>query len=183
MFVVCVIAFGWDVGLTAMAMVVILQLVFNPPEKALLKTVPWNAIILLTGLLTYLGVMKHIGTMDSIQHGMLSIGSSALLLAAIVYLTTLLCNIESSTLGVLGLALPIAMSSFPGNEHMTWVIAAIAAPAALMVVNPVHVAGTLVVAQVQEDKQNRTFRLLLSLAISMGVIAPLLLLIYPMMVV
>jgi putative transporter len=66
---------------------------------------------------------------------------------------------------------------------MTWVIAAIAAPAALMVVNPVHVAGTLVVAQVQEDKQNRTFRLLLSLAISMGVIAPLLLLIYPMTVV
>ena len=44
-------------------------------------------------------------------------------------------------------------------------------------------AGTLVVAQVQEDKQNRTFRLLLSLAISMGVIAPLLLLIYPMTVV
>ena len=183
MFVVCVIAFGWDVGLTAMAMVVILQLVFNPPEKALLKTVPWNAIILLTGLLTYLGVMKHIGTMDSIQHGMLSIGSSALLLATIVYLTTLLCNIEFSTLGVLGLALPIALSSFPGNEHMTWVIAAIAAPAALMVVNPVHVAGTLVVAQVQEDKQNRTFCLLLSLAISMGLIAPLLLLVYPMMVV
>lgn len=178
-FVLLVVLLGWDVGLTAMALVVVLQLIFNPEEKSLLKQVPWNSIILLTGLLTYLGVMKKIGTMDTIQHGMLSIGSAALLLAAFAYLTALLCNIESSTLGVIGLILPIAMTSFPGTTHMTTILAAIVAPAALMVVNPVHVAGTLVVAQAEETQQATVFRGLLVLAITLAIIAPAVLLILP----
>lgn len=179
-FVFLVVVIKTDVGMTAMALVVVLQFVFRPDEGALLRKVPWNAILLLTGLLTYLGVMQIVGTMKSIQHGLDHIGSPALLVLVLAYMTVLLCNIESSTLGVLGLMMPIAMGSFGDSSALFWVIAAMAVPAALMVMNPIHVAGTLIVGHSAGAEQNRLFRRLLGIAVSFGVVVPGLLAIVPM---
>lgn len=183
LFVVLVVIVKTDVGLTAMALVVVLQFAFRPPELELLRKVPWNAILLLTGLLTYLAVMQIVGTMTSIEHGLDHIGSEALLVLVLAYMTVLLCNIESSTLGVLGLMMPIAMGSFAHSPALFWVIVAMAVPAALMVMNPIHVAGTLIVGHSATQDQDRLFRRLLATAVSLALVVPGLLAIAPMLMV
>lgn len=182
-FVVLVVVVQTDVGLTAMALVVVLSLVFRPLEEELLRMIPWNAILLLTGLLTYLGVMQIIGTMTAIEHGLRHIGSAALLVLVVAYMTVLLCNIESSTLGVLGLMMPIAVASFGHSGAFFWIVAAMSVPAALMVMNPIHVAGTLIVGHTAPAEQNQLFRRLLGTAIALALVVPGLMAIAPMILV
>lgn len=52
------------------------------------------------------------------------------------------------------------------------IVAAVAAPAALTVMNPVHVAGTLIVANTMEDQQSQAFGRLFAIAVGCSVIAP-----------
>ncbi len=178
-FLLLVVIAKTDVGVTAMCLAALLQIVFRPVERQLLSRIPWHSILLLCGLLTYLGLMQKIGTMDSIAHILRHLGTGALLILVIGYLTALLCNIESSTLGVLGLIMPIAFGTFGHTGVAFWVAAAVCVPAALMVMNPIHVAGTLIIGNSAVEDQDRLFRWLLALAACLAVIVPGLLALIP----
>ncbi len=171
-----------DVGVTAMAMAVILQILFRPSEKALLARVPWNSILLLCGLLTYLGLLQEIGTIASIQKALDHLGTGPLLILVVAYMTALLCNIESSTLGVLGLITPLVFAAFGNSDQTFWIVAAMCVPATLMVMNPIHVAGTLIIGNSAEKDQDRLFRRLLGTAVSLAVVVPGLMALVPIAV-
>lgn len=171
-FVVLVVVPKTDVGVTAMCLAALLQIVFHPKEHALLARIPWNSVLLLCGLLTYLGLMEKIGTMDSIEKDLQHLGAGTLLIFVLAYTTAFLCNIESSTLGVLGLMMPLAFTAFGGSPGVFWIICAITAPAALMVMNPIHVAGTLIIGNSAARYQDLLFRRLLGLAATLAVIVP-----------
>lgn len=172
LFVVLVVVPKTDVGVTAMCLAALLQIVFHPKEHALLARIPWNSVLLLCGLLTYLGLMEKIGTMDSIEKDLQHLGAGTLLIFVLAYTTAFLCNIESSTLGVLGLMMPLAFTAFGGSPGVFWIICAICAPAALMVMNPIHVAGTLIIGNSASRDQDLLFRRLLGLAATLAVIVP-----------
>ena len=178
-FLLLVVVAKTDVGVTAMCLAALQQIAFRPAERALLARIPWNSILLLCGLLTYLGLMQEIGTMESIAHILGHLGTGALLILVIAYLTALLCNIESSTLGVLGLIMPIAFGTFGHTGIVFWVTAAVCVPAALMVMNPIHVAGTLIIGNSAVQFQDALFRRLLALAGSLALIIPGLLALVP----
>ena len=165
-FLLLVVIAKTDVGVTAMCLAALQQIAFRPVERALLARIPWNSILLLCGLLTYLGLMQEIGTMESIAHILRHLGTGALLILVIAYLTALLCNIESSTLGVLGLVMPIAFGTFGHTDVLFWVTAAVCVPAALMVMNPIHVAGTLIIGNSAVENQDALFRRLSGTAAS-----------------
>ncbi|ESV65511.1 putative membrane protein [Mycobacteroides abscessus MAB_091912_2446] len=168
-----------DVGVTAIALAALLQIAFRPQERSLLGRIPWPSILLLCGLLTYLGLMQKIGTIDSIASVLHRLGTGAVLILVLAYLTALLCNIESSTLGVLGLMMPVVFSTFTEPAQMFWVVCAVCVPAALMVMNPIHVAGTLIIGNSAVDEQDNLFRRLLALAGSLALVVPGLLSIVP----
>lgn len=178
-FLLLVVVAKTDVGVTAMCMAALQQIAFRPDERALLARIPWNAILLLCGLLTYLGLIQAIGTMDSIAHILGHFGTGAVLILLLAYLTALLCNIESSTLGVLGLMTPIAFGAFGHTGIVFWVAAAMCVPAALMVMNPIHVAGTLIIGSSAVENQDSVFRRLLALACCLALIVPGLLALIP----
>jgi di/tricarboxylate transporter len=162
----------WDVGLTAMALVALLQIAFRPPERAILDRVPWSSILLLTGLLTYLGLMQNIGTMKSIEGLLHHLGTGVALILVVAYMTALLCNIESSTLGVLNLMMPLVFTAFLGSGQLFLIVCAVCIPAALTVMNPVHVAGTLIIANSAREQQNTLFRRLFVTSLSLSLIVP-----------
>lgn len=180
LFVLCVIAFGLDVGLTSMAVAAILQLIFHPAQKDMLSRVPWGATLLIGGLLTYLGLLESVGTIDSIQNSMGALGSGPILLLVLAYLTAVLCNVESSALGVLSLTMPLAFGFFGDSPQIFWIVAAIAIPSGLMVMNPIHIAGTLVIANAQDDRQNDVFRIFLATSLCLTAVVPGLLSIIPL---
>jgi di/tricarboxylate transporter len=178
-FVLLVVVAKADVGVSAMCLVALLQIAFHPNERALLSRLPWSSILLLCGLLTYLGLMQKIGTIDSIASVLHGLGAGIALVLVLAYLTAILCNIESSTLGVLGLMTPIVYTAFAHSPLTFWVTCAVTVPAALMVMNPIHVAGTLIISNSAADQQEALFRRLLTLAVSLAIITPGLLAIIP----
>jgi di/tricarboxylate transporter len=171
-FVLLVVFAKADVGVSAMCVVALLQIAFHPNERSILSRVPWSSILLLCGLLTYLGLMQKIGTMDSIATVLHGLGAGAALILVVSYMTALLCNIESSTLGVLGLMMPIVFTAFGPTPVLFWVVCAVAVPAALMVMNPIHVAGTLIIGNSALADQERLFRRLLVVAGSLAILTP-----------
>ncbi len=171
-FVLLVVFAKADVGVSAMCVVALLQIVFHPNERSILSRVPWPSILLLCGLLTYLGLMQKIGTMDSISKVLHGLGAGTVLILVVSYMTALLCNIESSTLGVLGLMMPIVFTAFGPTPIVFWVVCAVAVPAALMVMNPIHVAGTLIIGNSAIEDQQMLFRRLLMVAGCLAVVAP-----------
>lgn len=180
LFVLCVVAFRLDVGLTSMAVAAILQLVFHPAQKDMLNRVPWGAALLIGGLLTFLGLMRSVGTIDSIQDAMSGVASGMVLLLILAYLTAILCNVESSALGVLSLTMPLVFGFFADSPHIFWIVAAVAIPSGIMVMNPIHIAGTLVVANAQEDQQNDVFRIFFYTSLGMTAVVPGLLSLIPL---
>jgi di/tricarboxylate transporter len=178
-FVLLVVIAKADVGVSAMCLVALLQIAFHPNERALLSRLPWSSMLLLCGLLTYLGLMQKIGTIDSIAKVLHGLGAGTALVLVLAYLTAILCNIESSTLGVLGLMTPIVYTAFAHSPLTFWVTCAVTVPAALMVMNPIHVAGTLIISNSAIEQQEALFRRLLALAVSLAVIVPGLLAIIP----
>ena len=180
-FVGLVVFTSTNVGLTAISLAVIMMLLFRSPQVEFFARVPWSAVLLMCGLLTYVGALQELGTMRAIARGMLSITSNpALLLIAVAYLMALMCNIESSMIGVFGLVMPLVFSTFGQSPHLTLVLVAIAAPAVLCVVNPVHVAGTLVVGYCRQEDQPLMMRRLFLLAGIFAALGPGLLALIPM---
>ncbi|WP_145942533.1 SLC13 family permease [Corynebacterium glyciniphilum] len=171
-FVVCVVVFGLDVGLTSMAVAAVLQLVFRPAQKEMFNQVPWGAVLLIGGLLTYLGLLRSVGTIDAVQDAIGGAASGVLLLLALAYLTALLCNVESSALGVLSMTMPLVFGFFAGSPSIFWIVAAVAVPSGLMVMNPIHIAGTLVVGNAEEERQNDVFRIFMVTSLGMTAVAP-----------
>lgn len=171
-FVVAAVILKWDVGVSAFFVALLLQLAFRPNEGEIIRRVPWNAVLLLCGLLLYLGLVQQIGTMDQIEKALHHVGSAGLLILLLAYMTALLCNIESSTLGVLTLMAPIVATSMGTSPALLLVLAAVCVPAALTVMNPVHVAGTLVIANTAESQQPAAFGRLFGLSVTLSCIVP-----------
>ncbi|PIT14771.1 hypothetical protein BGI30_03930 [Snodgrassella alvi] len=169
-----------NVGLTALTLAVVLMLCFPKNSKDFVKKIPWNAVVVISGLLVLIGTMMQINTMDAVEHGLLSLTSSKIaLLFMLAYLTTFLSNVESSTLGVISLMIPMVFTIFGESPQISLIIMACAAPAMLSVVNPIHIAGTLVVSVTDEKQQETMFKRLLIVAFSTVPILPGLAMIVP----
>ncbi|NUE67207.1 MULTISPECIES: SLC13 family permease [Snodgrassella] len=169
-----------NVGLTALTLAVVLMLFFPKNSKDFVKKIPWNAVVVISGLLVLIGTMMQINTMDAVEHGLLSLTSSKIaLLFMLAYLTTFLSNVESSTLGVISLMIPMVFTIFGESPQISLIIMACAAPAMLSVVNPIHIAGTLVVSVTDEKQQETMFKRLLIVAFSTVPILPGLAMIVP----
>ena len=164
-FVILVVFAKADVGLTAISLSVFLMLLFPGNSKNFARKIPWGAIIVLCGLLMFIGAMQELQTMKVVEEGLISMTSSHIILLFLVaYLTTFLSNVEASTMGVISLMAPMVMTIFGASPHISLIIAAIMVPPTLSVVNPIHAAGTLVIGFTEERQQNTLFRRLITIA-------------------
>lgn len=171
-----------NVGLTALTLAVVLMLFFPKNSKDFVKKIPWNAVVVISGLLVLINTMIQINTMDAVEHGLLSLTSSKIaLLFMLAYLTTFLSNVESSTLGVISMMIPMVFTIFGESPQISLIVMACAAPAMLSVVNPIHIAGTLVVSVTDEKQQETMFKRLLIIAFSTVPIFPGLAMIVPVL--
>ncbi|MEV4899552.1 SLC13 family permease [Nonomuraea sp. NPDC055795] len=61
-----VLAFKLDLGLTAVTVAVILSLTSPKANKGAVERVAWPTVLLICGVVTYVGVLQEIGTIDSV---------------------------------------------------------------------------------------------------------------------
>jgi len=164
-----------DLNLGAVALTLAVFLAFLKPDvgRASLARIDWNTILLLGGIITYVGVLTRLGAIDQLGEVARSV-SSPLLAAFVICVIAGLVSAFASTIGILGALIPLAVPLLVpgGGLEMTGFIYALAISASLVDCAPFGTTGATIVASGVEEDRPRLYRHLTRWGLSMVVIGP-----------
>lgn len=180
--IIAAVVLHLNIGLVALTLAFLLQAAFQPPEKEMLSHVAWSVVLLLAGLLIYLHVLSEIGTLKAIQSALHGIGAPVLAILAVSYITAIFSNVDSSTIVILGVMAPLGLSLAAGSgmEGLAMLVT-VAVSTAVISMSPVHIDGSLMIANSPRDDGPELFRKLIYLSLVVTAIVPGLIAIFPIM--
>jgi di/tricarboxylate transporter len=165
--------FGLDIGVVAITVAVLLSLVSGAASKAAVGQIAWPTILLITGIVTYVGLMQRIGTIDWLGEQVAGIGVP-LLAALVICLIGAAVSAFASTTGILAALIPLAVPFLLGGQiGAVGVIIALALSSSIVDSSPFSTSGALCVANSPDDQRDFVYRRLLQWGMSMIVVAPL----------
>lgn len=167
-------ALGWDVGVVALSVAIVLRLV-NPHRPDVLGKVAWSTVLLICGVITYVGVLTAAGTIDLVSAGISAIGVPLLAALVLCYLGGVLSAFASSA-AILGVAIPLAVPFLQqGAVPAVGMVAALAVAATVVDVSPFSTNGALVLANAPAGTdRDRFYRQMLGYSGVVVVVGPLL---------
>lgn len=165
--------FGLDVGFTALTIGLVLT-VFGPDRYSrIITSLPWSAVLLVCGVLTYVSVLDHIGTIDYLRE-LVTIGGNPLVTALAAAYIGGLISAFASTAGVLGASIPLTVPLLEaGLLPVAGTITAVAIASSVVDVSPLSTNGALLVANQRSMESKLFFRKLLFWAVPVIVLVPL----------
>ncbi|MET8865229.1 SLC13 family permease [Nonomuraea sp. NPDC004580] len=159
---VAVLAFKLDVGLTAVTVAVVLSLTSPKSNKGAVERVAWPTVLLICGVVTYVGVLQEIGTVDHVGATVAAIGVPLLVALLICYVGGVV-SAFASTVGILGALVPLAVPLLSqGTLGPIAMIAALSVSSAIVDVSPFSTTGALLVANVRGMPRDDFYRRLLA---------------------
>lgn len=166
-------AFGLDVGVASLVIALVLICIKPSVQKPAVDGMPWSAILLVTGIVTYVGMLEAMGALDELQTVIEGLGNSSVAALITSYVVGIVSAFASTTgtLGVISpLVTPIAMDPL---LTPIGVITAIAISSSVVDVSPMSTSGALLMASAQPKDERLFFRVLLLWAIAMIFVVPL----------
>ncbi|GGV00511.1 putative dicarboxylate carrier protein [Actinomadura cremea] len=181
-FLVMVLAFGMNPLFASLLVGLVLHLVFKPDTRRVIGDLPWGVVILTAGVLVYVGVLERVGTLDTLAGHLGGIDAALLTVLAIAYLAALFATVESSTVAVLGVIIPLTATALPDQSSagFTALLVAICGVIGAVGISPMHLGGGLVLANTSEEENPRVFRWLLGISLVAALVLPMLLLLVPL---
>ncbi|MBO4238651.1 MULTISPECIES: SLC13 family permease [Pseudonocardia] len=168
------LAFGLDVGFTALTVAAVLSVISPSSAKAAVGQVAWPTVLLICGIVTFVSLMERVGTIDWLGNLVTTIGSP-LLAAIIICLIGAIVSAFASTTGILGALIPLAVPFLlAGEVGAVGLIIALSLSSSVVDSSPFSTSGALVVANAPADRTDRVFRGLMIWGFSMCAVAPLL---------
>lgn len=167
------IGFDLDLGLTAMTIAAVLAILSPDTAKAAIADISWGVVLLICGIVTYVGLLESEGTVDYIGHAIASV--SAPLLAALVLLYVgAVVSAFASTTGILGALIPLAVPLLVAGElGAVALVAALSVAASVVDSSPFSTNGALVVANAPHGRETTVYRGLMIWGFSLVAAAPL----------
>ncbi|WP_104128652.1 SLC13 family permease [Cryobacterium sp. Y57] len=165
---------GIDVGVASFVIALALIVVNSSVQKAAVESMPWSAILLVTGIVTYVGMLEAIGALEELQNGIAGLGNSSLAALVTSYVVAIVSAFASTTgtLSVISpLVTPIAVDPLLSPIG---VITAIAISASVVDVSPMSTSGALLMASAPPKDERLFFRALLVWAVVMIAVVPVL---------
>jgi di/tricarboxylate transporter len=157
-----VLAFRLDVGLTAVTVAVVLSLASPRSNRKAVEKVAWPTVLLICGVVTYVGVLQEIGTVDYVGTSVAAIGIPLLVALLICYVGGVV-SAFASTVGILGALVPLAVPVLgQGTLGPIAMIAALSVSSAIVDVSPFSTTGALLVANVRGMDRDVFYRRLLA---------------------
>jgi Na+/H+ antiporter NhaD/arsenite permease-like protein len=165
--------FGIDVGVASLVIALALIVVKPSVQKPAVETMPWSAILLVTGIVTYVGVLEAMGALADLQEGIQGLGNSSVAALIVSYVVGLISAFASTT-GTLGVISPIVVP-IAGDPTLTaiGVITAVSISSSVVDTSPMSTSGALLMASAQPKDERMFFRALLLWAIGMIAIVPI----------
>lgn len=168
------LAFGLDVGFTALTVAVVLSLISPASAKAAVGQVAWPTVLLICGIVTFVALMERVGTIDWLGNLVTQIGAP-LFAAILICLIGAVVSAFASTTGILGALIPLAVPFLLAGEiGPIGLIIALSISSSVVDSSPFSTSGALVVANAPAEQTDRVFRGLMIWGFSMCAVAPLL---------
>jgi di/tricarboxylate transporter len=166
------LVFGLSIGLTAFAAAVLLQLVFPRPGTHAERHVAWGVVLLVCGVVTYVGALQRYGTVDAVGTGIARLGDPLVVGLLLCYVGAVTSAFASSA-GILGALIPLAAPFMAlGGIGTTGLVVALAISATVVDATPFSTVGALAVANANEEERPHVYRGLLRWGLAMIVTAP-----------
>lgn len=176
------VVFDLDVGFLSVVLAVTLRLATYRSYPDAVGKVSWSTVLLICGVITYVGVLQAAGTIDYVSGGITSLGAP-LLAALLCYLGGVLSAFASSV-GILGVAIPLAVPFLQqGDVSPIGMVAALAVATTIVDVSPFSTNGALVLANapadIDKDRFYRQMLLYSAIVVALGPLLAWLLLVVP----
>ncbi|WP_338778483.1 SLC13 family permease [Streptomyces sp. DG1A-41] len=159
--VVAVLVFDLDAGLTAITLAVVLSTLWPEDSRKATGHIAWPTVLLICGVLTYVGVLDEMGTITWAGEGVGNIGIPLLAAVLLCYIGALVSAFASSV-GIMGALIPLAVPFLERGEiGAIGMVAALAVSATVVDVSPFSTNGALVLAAAPDVDRERFFRQLM----------------------
>ncbi|MBT2514806.1 SLC13 family permease [Arthrobacter sp. ISL-30] len=146
-----------DVGFVSITIAIVLSLVSPKAQKGAINKISWSTVLLICGMLTFVGVLEEAGTIEFVSNGVASLGMPLLAALLICYIGAVVSAFASST-AILAALIPLAVPFLSSGEiGATGVICALAVAATIVDVSPFSTNGALVLANAPEDVDKDKF--------------------------
>ncbi|MDQ0620434.1 SLC13 family permease [Arthrobacter globiformis] len=151
------LGFKVDVGFVSITIAMILALVSPAAQKGAINKISWSTVLLICGMLTFVGVLEEAGTIKFVSDGVAHLGMPLLAALLICYIGAIVSAFASST-AILAALIPLAVPFLSTGEiGAVGVIAALAVAATIVDVSPFSTNGALVLANAPEDVDKDKF--------------------------
>ncbi|TXL89936.1 SLC13 family permease [Streptomyces sp. IB2014 016-6] len=165
--------FDLDVGLMALTIAVVLSLVAPESAKGAVDRCAWSTVLLVCGIVTYVGQMERMGTIDYLGERVADI-EAPLLGALLICLIGAVVSAFASTTGMLGALIPLAVPFLlTGQVGAVGLITALAISASVVDASPFSTSGALVTANTPDDQRDLVFRRLMTWGLGIALAGPL----------
>jgi di/tricarboxylate transporter len=162
-----------DVGSVSMTVAVVLALLSPKAQKGAISQISWSTVLLIGGVLTFIGVLQKAGTVDYVGNAVAGLGMPLLVALLLCYIGAIVSAFASST-AILGATIPLAVPFLhAGDVGAVGVIVALAISSTIVDVSPFSTNGALVLANAQGVDRNRFYKQILKYSALVVVIGPL----------
>jgi di/tricarboxylate transporter len=173
-FAVCTVVFKLDVGFVSIIIGVALSLIAPGRAKGAVDKIAWSTVLLIVGVLTYVGVLEEAGTIDYISNAIAGLGMPLVAALLICYLGGV-ASAFASSVAILGVMIRLAIPFLQQGEiGAVGFIVALAIASTVVDVSPFSTNGALVLANAQDVDRDRFYKRLLGYAAVVVVVGPLL---------
>lgn len=166
------LGFGVDVGVSALVISLALIIVRPSVQKPAFDLMPWSAIILVTGIVTYVGMLDEIGSIKVLEESIGKLGGGTLATLITSYLVGLVSAFASTT-GTLSAITPLVvpLAASPTLSSIG-VVSAISVSSSVVDISPMSTTGALLMTNAEPSQERTFFQALLLWAILMIGIVP-----------
>jgi di/tricarboxylate transporter len=163
-----------DVGFVSMTVAVILALLSPKAQKGAISQISWSTVLLIGGVLTFIGVLQEAGTVDYVGNTVAGIGMPLLIALLLCYIGGVVSAFASST-AILGATIPLAVPFLlAGEVGAVGVIVALAISSTIVDVSPFSTNGALVLANAPKTlDRDRFYKQILKYSALVVAIGPL----------
>ena len=167
------IVFDLDIGLTAMTVVGVLAVMSPQTAKVAVADISWGVVLLICGIVTYVGFLESVGTVDYIGHAIASVSSPVLAALVLLYVGAVVSAFASTT-GILGALIPLAVPLLAAGElGAVALVAALSISASVVDSSPFSTNGALVVANAPHGREADVYRGLMMWGFGLVAVTPL----------
>ncbi|BBY78623.1 hypothetical protein MPRF_55220 [Mycolicibacterium parafortuitum] len=162
-----------DIGFVSMTVAAVLALASPKAQKGAVSQISWSTVLLIGGVLTFVGVLQEAGSVEWVGNGVASIGMPLLVALLLCYLGAIVSAFASSV-AILGATIPLAVPLLLAGEiGPVGVIVALAIASTIVDVSPFSTNGALVLANAQGVDRDTFYKQILKYSALVVAIGPL----------